>query len=149
MMSSLSYQMLLVAFHKAVSLDHFFFIYINYLPDDIDSTLYMYADDTNVYRELKSDNDVHILQENLIKMSIWSDEWLLKFHLQKCTSIAIGSKDVVHAYKLPSVDEAHQILQVGEFKDIGVTVNSLLILKQHICKEIDTANMIIGIIRRS
>ena len=79
-------------------------------------------------------------------MSIWSDEWLLKFCPQKCTSIAIGSKDVVHAYKLPSVDEAHQILQMGEIKDIGATIDSLLTFKQHICKEIDTANMIIGII---
>ena len=31
------------------------------------------------FREKKSDNDVHILQEDLRKMSIWSDKWLLKF----------------------------------------------------------------------
>ena len=38
--------------------------------------------------------------------------------MQKVTSIAIGNKDVIHAYKLPSVDEAHQILRVQEIKVI-------------------------------
>ena len=70
--------------------------------------------------------------QDLRKMSIWSDKWLLKFHLRKCTSIAISSKNVIQAYKLPSVDEAHQFLQVQEIKDIGVTVDSLLTFKQHI-----------------
>ena len=82
------------------------------MPDDIDSTLYMYADDTKVNREIKSDNNINILQEDLRKMGKWSDKWLLKLHPQKVTSIAIGNKDVIHAYKLPSVDEAHQILRV-------------------------------------
>ena len=102
-----------------------------------------------VYREIDSDTDVQILQENLLIMSEWLNKWLLKFHLQKCTSIAIGNENMVHSFELPPEDGVHQIEQVQEIKDIGVTVDSLLSFKQHIYRKIDTANKIIGIIRRS
>ena len=34
-----------------------FLIYINDLPDEITSTIYMYADDTKLYCEIKSPDD--------------------------------------------------------------------------------------------
>ena len=47
-------------------------------------------------------------------------------------------------------DGVHQIEQLQESKDIGVTVDSLLSFKQRIYRKIDTANkIIIGIIRRA
>ena len=82
-------------------------------------------------------------------MSEWSNKWLLKFHPQKCTSIAIGNGNMVHSHELSSEHGVHQIEQVQEIKDIGVTVESLLSFKQHIYRKIDTTNKIIGIIRRS
>ena len=122
-----------------------FLIYINDLPDNVKSTIYMNADDTKVYREIDSDTDVQTLQEDLRIMSEWSNKWLLKFHPQKCTSIAIGNENMVHSYELPSEYGVHQIEQVQEIKDIGVTINSLLSFKQQIYRKIE----IIGIIRRS
>ena len=109
----------------------------------------MYADDTKVYREIDAGTDVETLQEDLRIMSEWSNNWLLKFHPQKCTGIAIGNENMVHSYELSSVNGVHQIEQVQEIKDIGVTVDSLLSFQQHIYRNIDTANKIIGIIRRS
>ena len=89
------------------------------------------------------------MQEDLLIMSEWLNKWLLKFHPQKYTSIAIGNENMVHSFELPPEDGVHQIEQVQEIKDIGVTVDSLLSFKQHIYRKIDTANKIIGIIRRS
>ena len=57
-----------------------FLIYINDLPDGITSTIYMYADDTKLYREIKSSDDHQILQNDLSKLCTWSKKWLLKFH---------------------------------------------------------------------
>ena len=57
-----------------------FLIYIIDLPDNVKSTIYMYADDTKVYREIDSHTDVQTLQEDLRIMSEWSNKWLLKFH---------------------------------------------------------------------
>ena len=56
---------------------------------------------------------------------------------------------MVHSYEPPSEYGVHEIEQVQEIKDIGVTVDSLLSFKQHIYRKIVTANKIIGIIRRS
>ena len=105
------------------------------MPDNVKSTIYMYADDTKVYREIDSDTDVQTLQEDLRIMSEWSNKWLLKFHPQKCTSIAIGNENMVHSYELLSEHGVHQIEQVQEIKDIGVTVDSLLSFKQHIYRK--------------
>ena len=57
-----------------------FLIYINDLPDGITSTIYMYADDTKLYCEIKSPDDHQILQNDLSKLCTWSKKWLLKFH---------------------------------------------------------------------
>ena len=38
-----------------------FLIYINDLPENVNSTVYMYADDTKIYREIKSENNHGIL----------------------------------------------------------------------------------------
>lgn len=124
-----------------------FLLYINDLPDTISSTIYMYADDTKVYREIKSSDDNKLLQNDLNIMCKWSDTWLLKFHPNKCNSIAIGNNEVNHKYMLNN--DTHTIEQVTEIKDIGVIIDSELTFKQHIYKKIDTANSILGIIRRS
>ena len=57
-----------------------FLLYINDLPDIIMSNIYMYADDTKLYRKIKSPEDLQILQNDLTKLCIWSKKWLLKFH---------------------------------------------------------------------
>ena len=75
----------------------------------------MYTDDTKIYREISSPlvekNMMMKVQDDLKKVSSWSERWLLQFHPNKCFSIAIGNLDMN--------------------------------------KKIDTANKILGIIRRS
>ena len=73
-------------------------------------------------------------------------QMVVKIPSLKCTSMAIGNENMVHSYELPSEDGVHHIEPVQEIKDIGVTVDSLLSFKQHIYRNIDTANKIIGII---
>ena len=54
-----------------------------------------YADDTKLYREIREPRDPEILQEDLNKLSNWSDLWLLnfKFYPEKCFSLTIGKQD--------------------------------------------------------
>ena len=46
-----------------------FLIYINDLPENVNSTVYMYADDTKIYREIKSEYDHGILQITTIAIA--------------------------------------------------------------------------------
>jgi hypothetical protein len=61
-----------------------FVLYINDLPDAVESEAYLFADDTNIFRLINSIDDQQILQNDLIKLENWSDKCLLKFHPEKC-----------------------------------------------------------------
>ena len=61
-----------------------FVLYINDLPSNILSDVCMFADDTKIFKiTKKSPEDQDILQNDLDTISVWSDKWLLKFHLGK------------------------------------------------------------------
>ena len=45
-----------------------FVVYINDLPDHVDSEAYLFAEDTKIFRIITGENDHNILQEDLQKM---------------------------------------------------------------------------------
>ena len=57
-----------------------FVIYINDLPDTVESDSYLFTDDTKIFSIIKGEDDKEILQDDLTKLEEWSDKWLLKFH---------------------------------------------------------------------
>ena len=127
-----------------------FLIYINDLPENVNSTVYMYADDTKIYSEIKSEYDHGILQRDLENLKTWSDRWLLKFHPSKCYYITIGQhNEEEFTYSMIEDGKKFDMTKVSEMKDIGVTVDSELKFDKHINTKIETANKILGIIRRS
>ena len=52
-----------------------FLIYINDLDDDITSKVLKFADDTKVFRKIKSDAARQHLQDDLNKLIEWSEKW--------------------------------------------------------------------------
>jgi hypothetical protein len=48
-----------------------FVFYINDLPDVVESEVYLFADDTNIFRLINSIDDQQILQNDLIKLENW------------------------------------------------------------------------------
>ena len=73
--------------------DNFFneLIYISDLPERVEANTYLFADDTNIFREIKTE-DRKYLQDDLDKLQQWSDTWLLKFHPNKCKVMSISNK---------------------------------------------------------
>lgn len=69
-----------------------FVIYINDMPDHVDSEAYLFADDTKVYKEIKTQTDTTSLQKDLDNLQEWSDKWLLKFHPNKCKVMTVSNK---------------------------------------------------------
>ena len=45
-----------------------------------------------LYREIREHRDHEILQEDLNKLSDWSDLWRLKFRPEKCFSLTIANR---------------------------------------------------------
>ena len=53
-------------------------IYINDLYDDITSKVLKFADDTKVFRKIKSDANRQQLQDDLNKVTEWSKKWQMQ-----------------------------------------------------------------------
>jgi len=51
-------------------------LYINDMTDGLQSTLEMFADDSKLYRIIKTPQDIEILQDDLNYISNWSKLWL-------------------------------------------------------------------------
>ena len=127
-----------------------FVIYINDLPELVSSKVYLFADDTKIFRVISKDTDRLELQEDLNKLSNWSDKWLLKFHADKCKHMNIGRKkeepdEKAYQYKLND-----SLLQtVKEEKDIDVTIDDELKFETHISEKISKANSMDMLVRRT
>jgi len=69
-----------------------FVLYINDLPSSIpnESEIFLFADDTKIFRQIMNINDCELLQADIFKMKEWSDKWKLKFHPDKCKVMRIG-----------------------------------------------------------
>ena len=123
-----------------------FIIYINDLPDNLSSTVYLFADDTKIFNVIKSKEDQISLQKDLHKIESWTEKWLLKLHPEKCKSMHIGrhNPDPDMKYNLVGVELEHS----NEEKDIGVIVDCNLNFEKHIVEKIKKANSMSAIIRR-
>ena len=67
-------------------------LYINDLPDTIDSQVRLFANDTVLYRKIKSDTDHHRLQTDLDKLTEWAMAWDMQLHPDKCLVMNISKK---------------------------------------------------------
>jgi len=64
-----------------------FLLYINDITKDINSPLRLFADDCLLNRVINNTEDTTTLQEDLNKLSQWTDTWQLSFNVNKCTII--------------------------------------------------------------
>ena len=157
-----------------------FVIYINDLPEVINggSIAFLFADDTKMFRGIKSGTDVETLQSDIINIVQWSNIWLLKFHPDKCVQLGVGPCDVIKDYhaninghpmkrkicekEVPKKHEndlcshfyhydmdGHILKRSNCEKDIGVHVDIDLEFKKHTSAAINKANRIMGITRRT
>ena len=69
-----------------------FLFYINDMPEGIQSTVRLFADDTIAYVTISSDADAANLQQDLDKLAEWESKWLMKFHPEKCNVLTISKK---------------------------------------------------------
>ena len=123
------------------------------MPECVKSAAFLFADDTKVFREMRSDDDEKQLQNDLDSLQNWSNTWLLKFHPNKCKVVNIASKKTpqpIRNYHLYDDSGKEVKLQKSEGeKDIGVLVDEQLSFSKHIQQQVNKANSIMGLIRRT
>ena len=112
-----------------------FLLYINDLPENIQSQVRLFADDTAVYLTVNNPNDSKTFQNDLDTLQTWERTWDMGFNPGKCqvphisrANQPIQSQHTLHGEILESVECAHYL---------GVSISKGLTWNTHI-KEILT-----------
>ncbi len=123
-----------------------FLIYIDDMPLNLESDVKLFADDSKVYRAVRSHVDEDTLNRDLAKLATWSARWLLRFNESKCVVLTVQPqhRDNVPRYTLNGV----YLQPVTEQKDLGVIITSDLKPTTHINKICAKSRSKIGLIKR-
>ena len=76
-----------------------FVIFINDLPDIVNSLCQMYADDTKVLAEVDKES-VAKLQHDLDMLVEWADCWHLRFNAGRCKVLHLGQNNPKQTYSV-------------------------------------------------
>lgn len=124
-----------------------FVLFINDLPEAVrhGSEVFLYADDTKIFRKIREPQDCDKLQEDLDGLKQWTEKWLLNFHPEKSRHMRIGRTDVEDRdYTMYG-----NIKKTRVEKDIGVVIDDKLKFSDHLAEKVNKANRIVGLIRRT
>ena len=124
-----------------------FLIFINDLPDNIRSSVRLFAYDCVLYRNIKSPVDCQILQDDLNSLSQWETDWQMKFNVAKCHSMRVTrhlpDKQILFDYTL----HQQKLEQVQSAKYLGLTITYNLDWGQHVseisCKATKTMRFLL------
>ena len=123
-----------------------FQLYINDLPENIQSQVRLFADDTAVYLTVINPNDSNILQSDLDKLQEWERTWDMEFNPSKCQVLHISrarqqiySQYTLHGQILESVDCARYLV---------VSITKDLCWNIHINQITSKANRTLGFVKK-
>ena len=126
-----------------------FIIFINDMPNQINSFISLFADDTKVYGKSTSQNQKSVIQDDLSKLQAWSDTWKLQFNESKCTTLYLVKENAKHMYNMSTVDGPIDLAESQVEKDLGVQIDNQLNFDKHITDAIKKANSKLGMIKRT
>ena len=126
-----------------------FLIFTNDLPDNIKSSVRLFADDCVLYRNIHSLQDCLILQEDLDSLGLWEANWQMKFNVAKCHSMRVtlhySHKQIIHDYIL----HKQTLENVQSTKYLGITITEDMEWDQHISDISSKATKTLGFLRRN
>ena len=70
-----------------------FVIFIIDLPDQVNLEIFLFVDDTKIFRNIKGPDDQKLLQDDINTMLQWADKSQLQLHPDKCVSMSINNKE--------------------------------------------------------
>ena len=126
-----------------------FLIYINDIHKGLDAAtkFRLFADDSLLYRTIKTPEDAKILQSDLNKLQEWEKTWRMEFHPKKCQVLKITNK----RNKLNTSYSIHNIVleETNSIKYLGVTLDNKLNWNTHIDNICKKANTTLGFLKRN
>ena len=133
-----------------------FVLFINdiYTNIDKDTNIALFADDTKIWRDINSEADCEILQNDINTLSTWSRNNKMSFHPDKCKALSIHDSrpDFVKVLPFPYCyyNINGNIIEFCENeRDLGVLVSSNFRWDDQHDKILKKAHQMLGFIKRT
>ena len=120
-----------------------FLIYVTDMPDIIETSPFMFADDTKLL-SIHSGDDDSMLQQDPNRLEHWCTDTFMEFNVDKCHIVTFTNNNPIELYLygqplIPSKTEKH----------LGVYISDNLKWKQHIHGACHKANKVLNLIERN
>ena len=124
-----------------------FLLFINDLPECVNSSVRLFADDAAIYRKVSSQSDCRLLQKDLDNLTSWEATWQMAFHPGKCKVMRItrATDTIDITYTL----RGHPLEVVHSEKYLGVILDDKLSWSQQIKAVSGNGNGKLGFLRRN
>jgi hypothetical protein len=126
-----------------------FLVFINDVVDDISSDINLFADDTSLLKIIEQLNDSFaIINNDLTKLSVWADKWLVTYNPAKTVSLFISKKkDTLR--RPPLFLKGSRINEVDSHCHLGVDLESSFTWLTHILRIAGKGAKCVGLMRRA
>ena len=124
-----------------------FLIYVNDIPETVNCSIKTFADDTKLFRTVKTIDDCNILQNDLNTLSQWTSDWLLSFNVDKCKVMHIGKNNPKIDYIMRT--ENRILIETSEEKDLGVWITNDLKHEKQVIAPSQRAMAVLRSVRRA
>ena len=122
-----------------------FIAYVNDIDEGLTCKISKFADDTKITGRVTSRAEKLQLQSDLDQLVNWSNKWQMKFNLDKCKVLHIGSSNDRARYSM----NGSELIKVDEERDLGVTISHDLKPSKQCSQVVKTANKLLGFIGRT
>ena len=124
-----------------------FLLYINDMNNAITSQIKLFTDDSVLHRNIHSQNDQVILQNDLDTISSWADKWLMELNINKCLvlSITLKPNSIFHDYYILGAMPK----RVTNHDYLCVTISSDLNWLRHVTKISNKTSRNLGLLKRT
>ena len=124
-----------------------FLLYINNITNQILSNIRLFADDSIVYRDIRSPADHQILQTDIQMLTDWSKKWQINFNTSKCHLLTITYKPKPSEFTYTISNQP--ISRVNSHPYLGVTIDATLSWSKHIQGTSSKSAKTLGLLKRT
>ena len=118
-----------------------FVLFINDMPDTIQNTCKLFADDAKVFCNASNSS----LQLDIDSLALWSQNWQLPFNINKCKSLHLGRNNPRTIYSM----NGHFLEQVDDEKDLGIIIDKELKFHKQTSAAVKKGNKMLGLIKKT
>ena len=121
-----------------------FILFINDLPDRVQSSIKIFANDTKLYAPMKNQSSAVSLQEDINSLLKWSSDWKMPFSANKCVVVYLGKNNPKHDFFMGSSTLQEKVTE----KNIGVMIDNKLKFQEQAASAASKATKVLAVMQK-